>query len=661
MLWEDVRAAKEILSRSPSTSMYLPLFETDVPLGREQLEQLAAPVLDRTVNAVRAAIREARLPSGQISGLFLVGGSSRIPLVSTLLHRAFGVAPIAIEQPELVVAEGSLHAPPQAPILQAPPPAGPARPVPAAPATPMSPSPTPPIPVRQSQREPEPLTEPPTEPQTAGLHQPEEPTDPPTGPQVEPLTEPHTEPQTPYSITPTSGLHQPGPAYPVSPGPISAAPVSPAAVAAHQRPVPPRKTGYADAPHGGAPAPLVPSKKPSKARIVVPVAAAVVVLAVLVGVVLFVNRDRKSAGSAGRAGSGGAGVGNAAAATFGPPVCGKSIGFMGALTGSLAALGSPMRDAARLAVDQYNTLHPTCTVSLVQIDSQGTADRVPAAVQGIDDDVLGLIGPTLSSETTAAGPLLEAAKLPFVTPSATADALSRQSWSTFHRSIGNETQEANAATRYLTQRLKTPKVYVVADADSYGQAMLTAVTHARGVQIVGQTTLAASTDYAQLVTTISRGSADAVLFASYLDEGVKLLKPLRQAGFDGTFLSGDRGLDQQFAAQVPDTSGSSYVLCGCRQVDGSGAAGARFSDEFSQAFNTSPSDYAGIAYDTAGLLLAGLARGADTRARMAQHLASTDYAGVTGAYRFTSTGDLTTPKFGVYRFAEGQLIFDETI
>jgi hypothetical protein len=38
-----------------------------------------------------------------------VGGSSRIPLVATVAHRRLGIAPLITEQPELVVAEGSLH------------------------------------------------------------------------------------------------------------------------------------------------------------------------------------------------------------------------------------------------------------------------------------------------------------------------------------------------------------------------------------------------------------------------------------------------------------------------------------------------------------------------------------------------------------------------
>ena len=59
----------------------------------------------------RSAPRGSR--GSQLAAVFLVGGSSRIPLAATLLHRAFGLAPTAIEQPELVVAEGALHlAPP---------------------------------------------------------------------------------------------------------------------------------------------------------------------------------------------------------------------------------------------------------------------------------------------------------------------------------------------------------------------------------------------------------------------------------------------------------------------------------------------------------------------------------------------------------------------
>ena len=110
LLWEDVRSAKEMLSRAASTMIHIPLADEDAPLGRDQFEQLARPILDATVTATRAAIAAAGLAGGGLGGVFLVGGGSRIPLVATLLHQAFGVAPTVVEQPELVVAQGSLGA-----------------------------------------------------------------------------------------------------------------------------------------------------------------------------------------------------------------------------------------------------------------------------------------------------------------------------------------------------------------------------------------------------------------------------------------------------------------------------------------------------------------------------------------------------------------------
>jgi hypothetical protein len=108
LLWDDARAAKERLSRQPTAELTVPLVGTDVSLTREQLEQLAWPLIEQTVQVSDAVVRRANLAPGRLAGVFLVGGSSRIPLVATALHRALGPAPTAIEQPELVVAEGSL-------------------------------------------------------------------------------------------------------------------------------------------------------------------------------------------------------------------------------------------------------------------------------------------------------------------------------------------------------------------------------------------------------------------------------------------------------------------------------------------------------------------------------------------------------------------------
>ncbi|GAA0909997.1 hypothetical protein Vau01_114980 [Virgisporangium aurantiacum] len=110
-LWSDIRVAKEMLSRAASTEIHVPLFDEAVILGREELEALAGPVLQPTVQTTRQVLDDAGLRPAEVAGLFLVGGGSRMPLAATLLHRALGIAPTVRERPELVVAEGSLRVP----------------------------------------------------------------------------------------------------------------------------------------------------------------------------------------------------------------------------------------------------------------------------------------------------------------------------------------------------------------------------------------------------------------------------------------------------------------------------------------------------------------------------------------------------------------------
>ncbi|MCW6007103.1 Hsp70 family protein [Micromonospora sp. CPCC 205371] len=130
-LWDGVRAAKELLSRTSSAVVHLPLLEQDAPITREQLDELARPIVDRTVTAARGALLDAGADLGQLAGVVLVGGASRMPIVATQLHRVLGIAATVLDQPELVVAEGSLMV--AAPVRAAaapPPPRSAAVPVP---------------------------------------------------------------------------------------------------------------------------------------------------------------------------------------------------------------------------------------------------------------------------------------------------------------------------------------------------------------------------------------------------------------------------------------------------------------------------------------------------------------------------------------------------
>jgi actin-like ATPase involved in cell morphogenesis len=125
LLYDDVRMAKEALSRTVQTQLPIPLVNTSAHVTRDELEALTRPLLERAVNVTKAVIHASKLSSDRIAGVFLVGGASRMPLAATMLHHATGQAPTVIEQPELIVAQGatpSTHTPPHTPPLTPPPP-----------------------------------------------------------------------------------------------------------------------------------------------------------------------------------------------------------------------------------------------------------------------------------------------------------------------------------------------------------------------------------------------------------------------------------------------------------------------------------------------------------------------------------------------------------
>jgi Fe-S protein assembly chaperone HscA len=62
-------------------------------ITREQFEQIIRPVVDRTIDPCKQALRDANVTPEQIDEVVLVGGSTRIPFVRSLTDQIFHLAP----------------------------------------------------------------------------------------------------------------------------------------------------------------------------------------------------------------------------------------------------------------------------------------------------------------------------------------------------------------------------------------------------------------------------------------------------------------------------------------------------------------------------------------------------------------------------------------
>jgi hypothetical protein len=110
-LREDVRVAKESLSTHPQTDVPLPEPFEDVLVSRAELESLIRPNLMRSVELMASTVKAAGLTLDGLAGIYLVGGSSRIPLVAQLISEQLGVVPTRLDQPETAVALGAHQLP----------------------------------------------------------------------------------------------------------------------------------------------------------------------------------------------------------------------------------------------------------------------------------------------------------------------------------------------------------------------------------------------------------------------------------------------------------------------------------------------------------------------------------------------------------------------
>jgi molecular chaperone HscA len=104
------RHAKEALSQAHTTMFTLCRDNSNAQqaiLSRAQFSELGAPLIGRTITATRRALRDARMTVNDITGVVLVGGSTRMPIAYHAVRDFFGREPLSDIDPDQVVALGA--------------------------------------------------------------------------------------------------------------------------------------------------------------------------------------------------------------------------------------------------------------------------------------------------------------------------------------------------------------------------------------------------------------------------------------------------------------------------------------------------------------------------------------------------------------------------
>lgn len=120
---EAAEKAKKELSTATETEINIPFITSDaegpkhllVKLSRAQLEELAMPYIQKSIDITKQVLKDAKLSTSDIHEIILVGGQTRMPRIIEEVKKLFNKEPNRTINPDEVVAQGAAI---QAGVLQ---------------------------------------------------------------------------------------------------------------------------------------------------------------------------------------------------------------------------------------------------------------------------------------------------------------------------------------------------------------------------------------------------------------------------------------------------------------------------------------------------------------------------------------------------------------
>ncbi|WP_345764259.1 branched-chain amino acid ABC transporter substrate-binding protein [Diaminobutyricibacter sp. McL0608] len=334
---------------------------------------------------------------------------------------------------------------------------------------------------------------------------------------------------------------------------------------------------------------------------------------------------------------------------------GLTIGYVGAETGANAQLGVNIYDGVQLAITQHNQANTGCQVAFKKFDTEGDPNKATGPVtQAVNEkDIIGVVGLPFSGESKATGNIFEQQGLVHITPSATAVELTTNNWKTFFRGLGNDGVQGPAAAKFMTDKLKAKKVYLVQDDSAYGIGLASSVSKGLGSALAGTDKVTTGQkDFSAVISKIINAKPDAVYYSGYYAEGAPFDQQLVNKGYTGTFVGPDGVKDDQFIKLAGDASSNAYFTCPCIP----GELIPTFESAYKTAFSAEPGTYSIEGYDAATVLLSGIDQGKTTRPDLLSFVTSYDKDGLSKHYKWDSTGELQAPTVYGYKVDNGKIV-----
>jgi len=326
------------------------------------------------------------------------------------------------------------------------------------------------------------------------------------------------------------------------------------------------------------------------------------------------------------------------------------IGAIEVLTGPNNRYGVPAQRAFDLAVDEINKAAGVLggrPLAIAYEDSAGNKDQAMNAARKLigRDKVSLILGPTLSNEMFAVGPVVNDRKIPIIGTSTTANGITAIGPYVF-RTAMPESDVIPVTLKTAKDKLGIKKVVVMyANDDAFtksGYDVMKDALAKLGVETLATETFSVKdTDFTAQMTKARNLNPDAIVVSAQVDAASGIILQARQLGTDKKvrFIGGNGFNSPKLAEIAGDAAdgtlvGSPWFLAKKDEVN------QKFVKKYKAKYGEDPDQFAAQAYDTMYIVAEAInAAGSTDPEKLKAALQKTKHNGVMGPFSFTEGRD----------------------
>ncbi len=318
---------------------------------------------------------------------------------------------------------------------------------------------------------------------------------------------------------------------------------------------------------------------------------------------------------------------------------GIKVGVYGDTTGATSSFGQSTKNGIQLAFDEANASGGVNGKKLEMVfeDDQGTPEKAKTVISKLisQDKVVAVLGEVASSNSLAAAPVAQEAKIPMITPSSTNPKVTEVG-DYISRVCFIDPFQGSVMAKFAANSLKAKTAAILGDNSSDYSKGLTQFfeeefTKLGGKVITKQTYAQKDQDFKAQLTQMRDQKPDVIYVPGYYGEVGIIAKQARELGMNQPLLGGD-GWDSPELWKLGGASLKPAYISNHYSADNPAPEIQNFVKNYKAKFNVAPDSLAALAYDSAKVLIDAIKRAGGTESAKLKDAinATKNFAGVTG-------------------------------